>query len=142
MKGINQIKNAKGFTLIELMIVVAIIGILAAIALPAYQTYTDKARYSGVVAAGGAVKTAVEICAQTEGSIDATKCASGSGGVPADVSGLTKGAYSAITWDATNKTITVTPIKDGGIEATDTYVLKGEYDAGRVIWTDNCTKLC
>ncbi|MCW3172543.1 prepilin-type N-terminal cleavage/methylation domain-containing protein [Shewanella sp. FYR11-62] len=135
-------KNAKGFTLIELMIVVAIIGILAAIALPAYQTYTDKARYSGVVAAGGAVKTAVEICAQTEGSISATECAAGKGGVPADVTGLTKGAYSAIAWDATNKKITVTPIAAGGIAATDTYVLTGEYDAGRVIWTDNCTDLC
>ncbi|MGI1999655.1 pilin [Shewanella frigidimarina] len=142
MKSNNQIKNAKGFTLIELMIVVAIIGILAAIALPAYQTYTDKARYSGVVAAGGAVKTAVEICAQTEGSISATECAPSKGGVPANVTGLSKGAYSAISWDAATKKITVTPIAAGGITATDTYVLTGEYDAGRVIWTDNCTKLC
>ena len=142
MMNKSQMNKAKGFTLIELMIVVAIIGILAAIALPAYQTYTDKARYSGIVAAGGAVKTAVEICAQINGSIDATECAAGSGGVPANVAGLTTGAYSGIGWDAAAGKITVTPIVDGGIKVTDTYVLTGTYDNGRVLWSDNCTNLC
>ena len=46
-------QNQKGFTLIELMIVIAIIGILAAVALPAYQTYTKKARFSEVILASG-----------------------------------------------------------------------------------------
>jgi len=54
-----QMKNQKGFTLIELMIVVAIIAILAAIALPAYSDYTKKSKVSEVVLAASAVRTAV-----------------------------------------------------------------------------------
>lgn len=54
----------KGFTLIELMIVIAIIGILAAVALPAYNNYTDKARYSEMVMAVAPMKTALSVCAQ------------------------------------------------------------------------------
>ena len=56
-------KRQSGFTLIELMIVVAIIAILAAIALPAYQSYTKKAKYSELIAALSAMKSEVEVCA-------------------------------------------------------------------------------
>ena len=62
----------EGFTLIELMIVIAIIAILASLALPAYQTYAKKAKFSEVVMATTAVKSAIDICYQTKG--DLTLC--------------------------------------------------------------------
>ena len=71
----------KGFTLIELMIVVAIIGILAAVALPAYQDYTKKAKFAEVISITSGYKTAVAVCAQESGAL--AGCSSGAKGVPA-----------------------------------------------------------
>ena len=61
MNSVRRIKTQaqKGFTLIELMIVVAIIGILAAVALPAYQDYTVRAKVTEGLSLAGAAKTAV-----------------------------------------------------------------------------------
>ena len=60
----NRLKQ--GFTLIELMIVVAIVGILAAIALPAYQDYTVRAKVSELVVAASAMKTSVIVKASSD----------------------------------------------------------------------------
>ena len=79
MKKIQQ-----GFTLIELMIVVAIIGILAAIAIPQYQNYTGRAQLSDAIMAAGGLKTAVAEFYQINGTY--TGASSGSGAIPDEIS--------------------------------------------------------
>lgn len=80
MKQMRKIQ--RGFTLIELMIVVAIIGILAAIAVPQYQTYTKKAKFTEVVQATQPFKLAVELCYQEFNALGSCGTA-GTNGIPA-----------------------------------------------------------
>lgn len=129
--------NQKGFTLIELMIVVAIIGILAAIALPAYNNYTDKAKFTEVVNATAAAKSAVEVCAQVEGKLD--PCVAGAKGIPATIDaangvvGLTTAFAAGVT------TITATAALDSSLTG-ETVKLEGGFANGTVTWTKTCSK--
>ncbi|QBL10853.1 pilin [Rheinheimera sp. D18] len=103
MKRVQQ-----GFTLIELMIVVAIIGILAAIALPQYQTYTKKSRFTEVVLAAQSVKSAVDVCFQTRGAGDLAKCDTAAE-IGSDLTGAAAGTnVTSVAIAATTAAITAT----------------------------------
>ena len=121
----------KGFTLIELMIVVAIIGILAAVALPAYQTYTAKSKFSEVVLATSGVKIAMEVCGQVDNSLD--NCASNTA-VTAARNGAAGGDFVASVGISSN-VITGTAIGTNGLDG-ETYTLTGAMSNGQVVWTE------
>jgi type IV pilus assembly protein PilA len=129
-------KQQSGFTLIELMIVVAIIGILAAVALPAYQDYTKRARYSEVINMSNAIKTAVELCAQEAGG-DLSSCDNTEQGILSAMNAATdNGAVNSVA--VAQGVITITPTAANGIAATDTYVLTPTISGnGQIDWTNN-----
>ncbi|WLD22377.1 pilin [Aeromonas veronii] len=94
------------------MIVVAIIAILAAVALPAYQNYTAKAKATAVLAEAASYKTAVALCYQTTSALPG--CSANSNGIPAvagNVSSVTDGVISMTIplGSVSNATVTLTP---------------------------------
>ena len=126
----------KGFTLIELMIVVAIIGILAAVALPAYQDYTKKAKFAEVISVSNTYKTAVAICIAEIGTVNGNPfgCDLGLNGIPATVA-----TTHVAMVEVTNGLITVTPT-----ETTDrgaTLIWKPNQNPGVkehvLLWSNN-----
>lgn len=98
-------KVQQGFTLIELMIVVAIIGILAAVALPAYQDYTVRARVSEILGFAAQMKTSVSECLLTNGT---GGCADANA-VGVDTAALVTATSYITSIDITNGTVTITP---------------------------------
>ena len=112
-------KRNQGFTLIELMIVVAIIGILAAIALPAYQDYTAKAKGSNAVASLGGQKIKVAEAYATSGALGCTDTAGTA------IPDCTGNGVLALTYDGITATMTPAVPAAAGENITWTCALTG-----------------
>jgi type IV pilus assembly protein PilA len=126
----------KGFTLIELMIVVAIIGILAAVALPAYQDYTVRAKVSEVLLAASSGRTAVSEAVQVSGGFPSTASLV----IQSQSSKFVAGVLYAQT-NASSGTVTATAQGDTSISGS-TIVLSGQMSgAGQVDWVCSGTIL-
>lgn len=133
-------KKQNGFTLIELMIVIAIVGILAAVAVPMYGKYTDKARFSEVIAAADPVKTAVEVCFQSNGnSLANCKTMAQIGVTAADVQ---VGQYvNTVTMNGSGAIVVASQNINS---ANPTYTLTPTSTTNSITWTKTCsdTTLC
>lgn len=124
------LKTQRGFTMMELMITIAIVGIIAAIAIPSYLDYTRKAYYSEIVRATGPYAVGVAECFHTLGTL--TGCNAGENGIP---EGINEPSGGVEKLEVAEGKITVTPVKNHGIDSEDDYVMTPTITNNVISWT-------
>lgn len=126
---------SQGFTLIELMIVIAIIAILATVAIPSYQSYTKKAAMSELIQAASPYKGEVELCMYNTGN--KTNCTAGQNGIQAGTVDSDKAKYlKTVVVNGGGITVTGKGALDG---ISYTMTPSGGENGATIEWTVNCT---
>jgi len=129
----QRLVSIKGFTFVELLITIAIVGILAAIAIPSYTEYLKRSRFSELVNAAQPFKKAVDICYQSTGTL--ANCSSGQNGVPQNMTNNSS-SLAAFIFTLPNGLIFVFPNnRDGFNLIGDFYTMTPSVNNGTLSWT-------
>ena len=123
----------KGFTLIELMIVIAIVAVLATVAIPSYQNYTKKAAISELLQAAAPYRSDVELCVYNTNGVD--NCTAGKNGIQANITDSTQKYLKSVAVKSGVITVTGQGSLDG---VSYTLTASGNASSG-VSWAAKCS---
>lgn len=124
----------RGFTLIELMIVIAIISILSSIAIPSFLTYFNRSRFSEVILAAANKKTVIEVCSQANIFTNfKTDCSGGNFNINNELNSSPYTSSVVIAGGSTDNKVTITATSRG-LNTDQTYILEATLANGNITW--------